>query len=284
MISNVLGALASANQSLSTSQLSLASGKSVRSTRDGASNWNVARRAETTSRVTAAGNTNAANAIDMIETAIVLYKDLESDLIRLQEIAEAYADTTLSADEKVAIEAEASIMADKWSGDGSITNFTYNGQNIYDASIDLAVTSTGEAANASGAAAAGNFAFQTGTTLQVSSPGTIFDITGIGSGSIALDGSGAAGSVAFDTGTIEQALQSARSEMNNMATMASLFQNVINFQEQAITASNNIQSRNEDVDVAAQTVKQTKLAIFQQIATAQTAAANTQSRQVLGLF
>jgi len=286
MVQNVLGALASANSALATSQLSLASGKKVNSVNDGPSDWAVARRAEDSMRANTRGDANSAHSMDVLDATMKLYQSLETDLQRLNDIMYAWNDPSANNEEKLAYESEASQLADKWSGD-AVMLFTYNGYNLYDQSLDFANVAMGEGANSNQNGAGEAFTYPN-TTNASQSPGTIWDFSGIAAASLDNSGTGAANTVDLSLATsgapVATALASVRYELSEMAIKRSVFANHIDLNQSVIAAQDGIRGRSEDTDTAAQTVKQTKLAILQQIATAQTAAGNTASRQVLGLF
>jgi len=250
---NLLGTLAGANSSLGKSQLSLSTGKSVNSVLDGPSNYGVARRAESSMRNNTAGNNNSRHSMDVIDVGISLLQDMEADLLRLQEISFAYQDTTLSADELVAIEMEAGSLADKWDGDASIANYTYNGYNFWDgATVDFANTSLGEGTTTTGAAGGTAIAHGSGvTTITTQSPGTIWALTGIAAGTIVNDGAAAPGGITLDTGLNETALQATRFELMRMASLRSTFNASIETNNSAIASEDGVRGRAEDVDIAA---------------------------------
>jgi|GEM_PF-1842045 flagellin-like hook-associated protein FlgL len=292
MLTNVLGSLASANKTLAASQLNLSTQKRINNVRDGQADYAIARRAESSIRNNKAGMENVQGMIDILSVEISFWQDLEADLIRLQDLTAQYGSATIDDDERIAIEAEAASLADKWSADASATNFMYNGFNLYDASVDLAVNGTGggvswtnEAeASAANAQASGAYIFTSGTTISTQSLGTVWDLTGVAGGTLVFDGTLAVGTVVLDSNLNEVAMQAARSELMRMAGMQDWLQTHNNVISVAVDSQDRLRGHYEDVDIAAETVRNTQATILQQIAIAQLAAANTASSQVLGLF
>ncbi|MBM4166377.1 MAG: hypothetical protein FJ218_05615 [Ignavibacteria bacterium] len=292
MLSNVLGSLASANRSLAASQLNLSTGKRINNARDGQADYAIARRAETSVRNNKAGMENVNGMIDVLSVSVAFWQELEADLVRLQDLTAQYGSATIDDDERIAIESEAASLADKWSADASAANYMYNGFNLYDASMDLAANGTGGGVSwtnegelsAAAAQASGAFVYTSGSTISTQSLGTVWDLTGVAGGTLVYDGTMAVGTVALDSNLNELALQAARSELMRMAGMQDWLQTHNNVISVAVDAQDRLRGHYEDVDIAAETVRNTQATILQQIAIAQLAAANTASNQVLGLF
>ncbi len=281
MAINVLGALAGANKALAANQLGLATGK--RSIGSDEAGYMVARRAETSSRVHGSGSGNAADMQGILSVEIAVLEAMEADMIREQELAVAYntGATTLSSDDLAAIEMEASAIANKWNDDQNAT-YAVNGYVMSDGSMDFSTVQLGEGSTVAGGASSHLFFGATASTFRAWAD--LWDASTLDRGADISGGAFAAATVAFDQGAIETALADIRQEITRLSGFSEQLDLNIAINDATAAANNAYASRNEDVDTAAATIAQTKLSILSQIATAQVAAANGASNNVLGLF
>jgi len=285
---NVLEGLNRANQQVATSELRLASGKRINSVRDDQSGYGIARRAETSSRVNTMASSNISDTRGFLDATISALTDMENDMIREQELlAELNTTGVLSVDEQTAIEIEMETIAEKWA-DEALTGYTYNGQNLFDQSVDFASLFVNEGSTVAGTAGPILFTDAAGTTNTLSDWRTLWDDSGIAAGTIDLtDPGGSAGGFAgagLDQGAVESQLTKIRGELARLARLEDQFDEYKNGNTAAADGSEDMRARREDTDIASETVNQTKRNILKQIATAQVANANQSARQVLGLF
>jgi len=285
---NVLEGLHRAGQQVATSELRLASGKRINSVRDDQSGYGIARRAETSARVNTMANSNISDTRGFLDATISVLTDMENDMIREQELlAELNTTGVLSVDEQTAIEVEMETIAEKWA-DEALTGYTYNGQNLFDQSVDFSALFVNEGGTAAGAAAPILFTDAAGTTNTLAAFRDLWDNSGIAAGTIDLTDPGAsAGGFAgagLDQGAVETSLAQIRGELARLARLEDQFDEYKNGNTAAADGSEDMRARREDTDVAAETVSETKRNILKQIGTAQVANANQSARMILGLF
>jgi len=285
---NVLEGLKRASAQVTQSELRQASGKRINSVRDDQSGYGIARRAETSARVNAMANSNIDDTRGFLDATISALTDMENDMIREQELlAELNTTGVLSVDEQTAIEVEMETVAEKWA-DEALTGYTYNGQNLFDQSVDFANLFVNEGSTVAGTPGPILFTDAAGTTNTLALFRDLWDNSGIAAGTIDLtDPGGSAGGFSgagLDQGVVETSLTQIRGELARLARLEDQFDEYKNGNTAAMDGSNAMRGQREDTDTAAETVHQTKVNILKQIATAQVAGANQSARMILGLF
>ena len=209
---------------------------------------------------------NAQDGVSLVQTAEGSLNEVHSMLQRVRDLKVQYLNGTLDADDKTAIVAEVTQLADEIGEIAAKTEF--NGINLLDG--------TG--------GSGGVISFQVGANTNETVSVTTRDIAGA-SGTGAIDGvSDTAGWEAISLTDIDTAI-------NNVATLRAEFgavqnrlehrlNNLATYQENLVAS----ESRIRDVDMASEMVNFTKLQILQQAGTSMLAQANQAPQGVLSLL
>ncbi len=198
---------------------------------------------------------NVQDAVSLVQTGEGALAEVHSMLQRVRDLAVQYANGTLSADDKVALSAEAAQLAQEATRIASQTKF--NGITLL-----------------SGAAVTFQIGVEDGQTLSISladlttdAPSSVFQV-GAANAISAIDG--AINNISTARGKLGSVQNRLEHTLNNLASY-----------EENLTAS---ESRIRDVDMAAEMVNFTKLQILQQAGTAMLAQANQSPQNVLTLL
>src|SRR5919109_334695 len=209
---------------------------------------------------------NAQDGVSLVQTAEGSLNEVHSMLQRVRDLKVQYLNGTLDADDKTAIVAEVTQLADEIGEIAAKTEF--NGINLLDG--------TG--------GSGGVISFQVGANTNETVSVTTRDIAGA-SGTGAIDG------VSDTAGWEAVSLDDVDTAINNISSLRSEFgavqnrlehrlNNLATYQENLVAS----ESRIRDVDMASEMVNFTKLQILQQAGTSMLAQANQAPQNVLSLL
>jgi len=291
MVSNLLSALSNSNSALLHSQYVLSTGKTVNHANDNIANYSIARRAETSTNINRAINGSIDDVKAMLQNMTDSLQSMYSDASQIYELtlAAQSGQETLSDDEIGAYALAALGIAAKWN-DVNLDTYTFNGNTFANAGIDLAtlIVNEGTTSIANGTAtvvfAGGGGTAPLGWGADIwdsggGMPDRNVDLTATG-----LDPTGTYDILAADPSTILATLNDIRTQIARYSAWMDELTQDQNNNSAAMDSTEARRGRMEDTDIAAASVDNTKKTILHQISTAQLAAANTASRQILALF
>jgi len=211
---------------------------------------------------------NAQDAISLVQTAEGALTEVHSMLQRIRDLGVQYRNGTISAQDKIAIEAEVAQLATEI--DEIATKTEFNGTALFGpaASFTFQVgANDGETVTTT--------AFTPSATLA---SGGLSEIVAASGGASALMGSGTL------LATVDKAIENVSTARSNFGAVQNRLEHRLNnlatYQENLTAA----ESRIRDVDMAAEMTNFTKLNILQQAGTSMLAQANQAPQTVLSLL
>ena len=239
----------------------LSSGLRIASAADDAAGLGISERMRAQVRSLQQAGRNASDGISLVQTAEGTINELNSNLVRMRELAIQSSNGTLNAGDRLVIDTEFQALVSEI--DRVASQATFNGVNLLDGSTP---TLTFQVGTESGETIDVNLADLSAATLGITT-----DVTNVTNAQAALD----LIDTAVDTVSgLRGGLGAAQNRLS------STVRSIANAAENLTAA----ESRIRDVDVAAETADLTRNSILQQAAVSVLAQANTQPQIALALL
>ena len=283
--------LSKSTNALQSSYTKLASGSRINSAKDDAAGLQISNRMTSQINGLTQGNRNANDGISLCQTAEGALDEVSNMLQRMRTLAIQSANGTNSADERTALNSEATQLQQEIARIGKDTSFGGTLKIFGSTATDVA-----DGAGANGLAGSTSVGFQVGSNANEKISVSFKDM-----GTIFNDG-GASG-ITYDTlntgSTIDlssaSTSQDAITKLDNMikgvdkyrATLGAAqnrLESTISNQENVIENVSDARSRIKDVDYASETAKMAQQQILQQASTSMLSQANQKNSIALNLL
>lgn len=251
-----------ANNALGTAMERLSSGKRINAAKDDAAGLAIATRMDAKVRGLNQAVRNANDGISLTQTAEGAMGEISNILVRMRELAVQAANGTITADDRLAIEAESLQLTAQIDDIAGRTDF--NGIQLLDTATNIIKIQTG---------------VDSGDTVDLTlgdlTSGTLFtatvDMTDAAKASTAL-------------GTIDAAIKTVATARADMGAVQNRLEVTVNNLTSTATNLTEAKSRIQDADFSAESTKLASAQILAQASTAMLAQANQSQQGVLNLL